>query len=335
MGKDSKKFSFEAKVIVRYIRDNRNLLLWTTVAAAVLSLGVSFMIKPKYKSTAVIYPASYSDNKPWFDLKDNKAWFGQLYEIDQYMQIITSEEVRDKIIKKYNLGEHYGIPASHKYYRTRVNGMYESNISFVRTRYQSIQVRVLDEDPQWAANIANDIVMLSDSIMNKIYKQKNENDARIYEIQYKTYMEFMNAIADSMSRLGQQYGIADIEHQSQELERSYNQALASGNGQAAEVFGKRLKEMARLSGLMQKHKSILEKQADYFSKFMGSYINAKTLAGEDMPYSYKFIVDYAKPADKKYIPKRTLIIIVSTLSTFLLTLAGLMCKDYIEKLVKD
>ena len=326
-------FSFDAKVIAKYIREHFKFLFWLSVIAFIASLIISLIIHPKYKSTAVIYPASYSDNKPWYDLKDNKAWFGQLYEIDHYMQILASDEVRDRIIEKYKLGDHYGIPRDHKYYRTRVNGAYEGNVSFARTRFQSIRIEVIDEDSTTAAAIANDILTVSDSIMNKIFRQKAEFEVRLFEEQYKEYMSFMNNMADSMNSIGKDKGIADVEHQSQELERAYTQALASGG--RSDMFENKLKEMAQYSGTMHKQKMIIEYNADYFSKFMGSYINAKAQLKQNMPYSYKFTVDRAQVSDKKHSPKRAIIVIVSTLMTFLFALMMLIMNDYFRKLLKD
>ena len=68
---------------------------------------------------------------------------------------------------------------------------------------------------------------------------------------------------------------------------------------------------------------------------MGSYINAKTLATENMVYSYKFIVDKAKASDKKYTPKRMIIVIVSTIAAFFMALVLLIVGDYFSQLFKD
>ncbi len=334
MGKSS-EFGFDAKILIKYILKNRKFLLWVSAAAFVGSLIISLLITPKYLSSAIIYPANYSDNKPWYDLKDNKAWFGQLYEIDHFMQILTSDEVRDKVIQKFDLGKHYGILPQEKYYKSKVNGGYESNVSFSRTRYQSVLIRVLDTDPEWAANIANEVIAAADTIMNKIYKQKTEKEAQLFDAQYKAFMDFMTQMADSLNTLGQQKGIVDVEHQSQELERAFSLSSGAGNSSQTSSIEKRLKELGKYAGFIHKQKNIIEHQADYFSQFMGTYINVHALLKQEMPYSYKFTVDKGKVAEKKFSPKRSVIVIVSTIAAFMMALMLLIMQDYFKKLLKD
>jgi uncharacterized protein involved in exopolysaccharide biosynthesis len=82
-------------------------LLSIAVVAALLAavFSGSFFIKPKYKSYALVYPsniAPYSDES----------------ESEQMLQWLQSQDIRDSIIRKFNLAEHYRIDSSYKYYQS-------------------------------------------------------------------------------------------------------------------------------------------------------------------------------------------------------------------------
>jgi len=89
--------------------------------------------------------------------RQNVHGFGEEEQAEQLLQILNSEPIRARIIQKYNLMEHYEIKPDEKYPLTRLYEEYKSNINFRLTEYMSVEVSVMDRDPEYAANIANDI----------------------------------------------------------------------------------------------------------------------------------------------------------------------------------
>ncbi|MCO5265315.1 MAG: Wzz/FepE/Etk N-terminal domain-containing protein, partial [Lentimicrobium sp.] len=92
-------------------------LLSIVLFAAVLALifSGSFFIKPRYKSFALVYPsniAPYSDES----------------ESEQMLQWLQSSDIKDSIIKKFNLSKHYKIDSSYKYYYSTMNHLYRQNV---------------------------------------------------------------------------------------------------------------------------------------------------------------------------------------------------------------
>jgi len=59
------------------------------------------------------------------------------------------------------------------------------------------------------------------------------------------------------------------------------------------------------------------------------YVEAKVEAEQDLPH--KFIVDYAYPADKKAYPKKSIIVLTSTIATVILAFIVLLIIDTIRK----
>ena len=84
------------------------------------------------------------------------------------MQILNSDRIRTRIIQKYDLWLHYDIDQSQPGAQALLGKEYNSNVDARLTRYGSIEVSVLDRDPKRAADMANDIAFLADSVANRL-----------------------------------------------------------------------------------------------------------------------------------------------------------------------
>ncbi len=80
-------------------------------------------------------------------------------------KMIKGEAVRSRIIEKYDLMKHYEIDPEGKYPRTELMEQFKSNINFSLTEYMAVEISVMDVDPEMAANMANDISNLVDTIL--------------------------------------------------------------------------------------------------------------------------------------------------------------------------
>ncbi|MFW5645498.1 MAG: Wzz/FepE/Etk N-terminal domain-containing protein, partial [Bacteroidota bacterium] len=108
------KYDFSSTDLLIYLWEKRVPLLTISFLAAVASIIISFTITPKFRSTVVMFPttsASISKNL----LADNFSGRASMYEIgeeeqsEHLMQVLNSEEIRDRIIEKYDLKTHYEI----------------------------------------------------------------------------------------------------------------------------------------------------------------------------------------------------------------------------------
>ena len=143
-------------ILVTLIRWRKPLLiivLFATLASSIFSS--SYFIDPKYKSTVIFFPtASTSISRAILDDnvsdKQDLLAFGEEEQAEQMLQILNSDEIRSKIIEKYDLMRHYGIDINSKYPQTQLISEFEDNISFRQTEYLSIRIDVLDTDPEMA-----------------------------------------------------------------------------------------------------------------------------------------------------------------------------------------
>ena len=125
----------------------RKTLLFIGLSAAVISAIVSspLIITPLYKSTLIMYPATgNSVSKSLIAETDNQREdlleYGSDEQTEQLMQILNSNRIRDKVINKFNLSEHYGISPGSRYYHSTLYYRYNCNISFRRTDFMAVKV---------------------------------------------------------------------------------------------------------------------------------------------------------------------------------------------------
>ena len=170
---------FESTNFIVFLHQWRKPLYIISIVAFIASIIFSspFFITPKFESTVIMFPTStnsiskalLSDN---VGEKQDIMQFGEDEQAEQMLQILSSNKIRDKVIEKYNLMEHYEINKDSKYKNTKLFNAYENNVTFRRTEYMAVKITVLDKDPKIAAAMANDIAELMDSTKNTMQKER-------------------------------------------------------------------------------------------------------------------------------------------------------------------
>src|SRR5205807_790370 len=117
-------------------------------AAASLIFSGERFIHPKYESSVVLFPASTSsiskaimEDHPG-DKQDMSAIGGE-EQAEQLLQMLNSHEIRDAIITKYHLMDHYRINADQSYPYTALYKEYNDNITFQRTEFMAVRIVVM------------------------------------------------------------------------------------------------------------------------------------------------------------------------------------------------
>lgn len=330
---EEKKYNFSSVDLLIYIWEKRVPLIIITIIAGLASIFISFMITPKFRSTVVMFPTtntSVSKNLLSNNYSGNVSMYqiGEEQESEQLMQILYSEEIRDRIIEKYNLMEHYDIDSSSSFPLTKLYNTYKENIRPELTQYLSIEVNVLDEDPQIAADIANDIAMYVDSVYNRMLKTRAVDAFAIVNTEYKSVQKNIESLQDTLSKI-RALGINHYETQSERYNEGLAKAIVEGNSRAQREFEKKL-EVLNLYGSNYEiiHNELLH-EVKRLSEMRQKYQEAKVEAEQNL--SHIFIVDSAYKAEKKAYPKKSIIVIISTFSTFLLALISLIIIDNIKE----
>jgi len=304
----------------------RKQLIIVGVAAFIISCVVALTIKEKYKSTVILFPATTNSISKAL-LTENNAkqedvlQFGEEEEAEQMLQILNSDEIRSRICEKYKLMEHYGIDSTDKLKRTKLFDEFQSNITFKRTEYMSVKIEVMDNDPELAAVIANDIAALHDSTKIRIQKDRAMRSLKIVEQEYLQKVQDVKAGVDSMQVLNS-YGIYDYESQSEVTTGQYAIALAKGDQRAVNLLEEKLKIIGKYSGAYVSLRENLYMQRKQLNLLKTKYEEVKVDATEVLPQ--KFVVSNAFPAERKSYPVRWVIVVVSTFATLLAAIIAIL-----------
>ena len=166
--------AYDHQATVRFFRRWWKLLVAVFIVASVVSLIVAMLIKPLYKSSAVIFPTSSNriskaimDYHYSLDFMD----YGIERDCEYAIQILSSKRMQQAVCEHFNLLEHYAIPeGDHRMFK--LEKQYKSNISVRRTDFLGVEIGVLDQDPEWAAQIANYMAAMYDTLCHEIHHDR-------------------------------------------------------------------------------------------------------------------------------------------------------------------
>lgn len=323
---------FDSTALISYVNRKKKHLIVITAIAFVVSTIISFVITPKYQASVVLFPASSSSISHQLLTQNvsekNIMNFGEEEEVEQLIQILNSDDIRNKVIEKYNLISHYKINPNSKYPRTELYNRFNDNISFIRTEFMSVRIEVLDKDPQMAADIANDIASLIDTTMNRMQHERAYRAFKIVESEYFDLKGQIEYLEDSLRGL-RELGINDYESQSEVFNTAYVKAIASNNKNDIKFLEEKLKVLSKYGGAYVSIRDFLLHEKKQLSETKEKYAEAKVDAEQNLPH--KYIVNYAFKPEKETYPIKWLIIITSTVATFILALVLLLVFELSKK----
>ncbi len=318
------KHWFYSGTLLRAIFIYRKHLLIIGVITIILAsiFSSSTFITPLYKSEVILYPtASNSISKVLLSSNFNSSKdileFGEDEQTERILQVLNSNKIRDRIIKKYNLAKHYGIKPGSKYRMTKLYSDYENNFRFRRTEYMAVKITVFDKNPQMAADMANDVSELLDSTINQMQKEIAVKAFKIVEHEYLKLKNEITLQEDSLDKL-RALGINDYESQSEMFNRQLAISMAKGNKASVKRLEKKLAVLAKYGGPYVSLRDDLENEKKQLSELKEKYEEAKVDATANLPH--KFVVSSAYKAEKKSYPVRWLIVVISLLSTWFLAI---------------
>ncbi|RLD41277.1 MAG: hypothetical protein DRI89_10120 [Bacteroidetes bacterium] len=309
------------QVILKYKKHLTIIGIVAVLLSAIFS-GPTF-ITPLYKSNVILYPtASNSISKVL--LSENMGnskdilEFGEEEQTEQMLQVLNSNKIRDRVVIKYNLLDHYEIKPGSKYRMTRLIKEYETNFRFRRTEYMAVSITVFDRDAQMAADMANDVAELVDSTINRMQKKVAIKAFEIVEREYFKLKDEIQVKEDSLTVL-RGYGVHDYESQSEMFNRQLAIEMAKGNAPGIKRLEDKLEILSMYGGPYVSIRDALLHDKKQLSQLKAKYEEAKVDATENLPH--KFVVSNAIRAEKKSYPIRWLIVLITTFSVlFLATL---------------
>lgn len=324
---------FNSLNILFFIYKWRKQLAIVAVSALIVSSVVSLLIRPKYKSTVILFPATTSSiSKALLSennyKQDDVLAFGAEEEAEQMLQILNSDEIRSRVSEKYNLYKHYNIDSTDKFKRTKLYEEFQGNITFKRTEFMSVKIEVMDTDPDTAALIANDIAALHDSTKIRMQRERALQALNIVKQEYSEKDADVQRMTDSIKIING-LGLYDYESQSEVTNEQYAISLAKGDQRAVKALEEKLKIIANYGSAYVSLRDNLELQRKQLNLLKTKYEGARADAEQVLPQ--KFVVSNAFPAEKKSYPVRWIIVVVSTITSLLMAIIVILLMENIKQ----
>ena len=303
-------------------------LLWRWKKQLILVFVVSFIgsvifssslfIKPKYKSFAQVYPTNlqkYSDESA----------------TEQMLQMLESDIIRDAICSQFHLDSIYDLEKENEYFKTLLYEEYSDNVHFKKTKHESVEVSVLDTDPERAYNMVNAILERFNTEVKRLQDEKLKEAVFTIKEMMGIKTKEINLLEKEINIIRRDYGILDYGSQVKSLSREYYRLLARGNEKSGKVdrvkaeldnLKKKGVEYERLSGRLWVAR-------DSFNGLKLKYEAEQNELQRTKEYIMNFVNPYE--ADKKIYPVRWLIVLVSVGSCLLGALGVVSFMDRINK----
>jgi len=301
---------FLVKTLLKYIKQ----LLYIVIVAGIISalFSSAYFITPKYKSVAILYPSNVSP-------------YSNESQTEQMVQLLQSADIRDKIIDTLDLYKHYKIDKKHPQRKSVINFEYQENLSVSKTEFESIELAVLDENPETAAKIIEILLFFADKKIQNIQKQKA---LEVVVLNKKIFnnIKFQLDSVDTLVKLyGKRYGLLDYGTQTLIAQKAYFKSSLKNNGKVQSESKLMLNNLVEhgydfmflTDKAMALRNIYAEQEREYY----------KSLKDYEKVFTYNNIISKAIASDKKAYPVRWLIVLSSMLSAAFLGFLVLLMLD--------
>lgn len=304
--------------------DNQNLLeiIWkwkkhlivVGILAVVLSavFSSSTFIKPKYKSTARVYPSK------------NIYIYSEESESEQLLEVISALDIKLRVIDAFNLSEVYKIDKQDSKYLSYMLAEFNENVKFKKTEYETVEIQVMDTDPFRACAMCDSIITFLDDKVRMMHRLKYEEVVKIAKQDYDKLTHQIDSVEDKLNILRRDYHIVDYSTQSEEITKGMVKVLAeqkqnTAGGREIQKWMNNFADKAGEFVLLDQQSKLLVNQRGDLKKILDGAISD---ANKKIVYGQR--VQNPVPADEKAYPSRSLIVLLSTLAALFVALLGIL-----------
>jgi capsular polysaccharide biosynthesis protein len=305
---------FDNQNLVEIIWKRKKHLIVVSILAIVFSAFFSspIFIKPKYKSTARIYPSN------------NIYVFSEESQSEQLLEIISALDIKLRVIDAFNLSEEYKISKQDPQYLTYMLAEFNDNVKFKKTEFETIEIQVLDTDPKRACAMCDSIITFLDDKVRSMHRLKYEEVVKIGRRDYSILSHQIDSIEEKLNFFRQKYQIVDYSTQAKEITKGMvrilaNQKEGTAGGKKLEKWMKDFTDMGGEFVLLDQQQKLLVVQRSDLKKVLDESISNAT---KKIVYGIK--VQSPVPADKKSYPVRSIIVLLSTLSALFVAILAIL-----------
>lgn len=334
--------------------------------ALIGSVAFALWLPNYYQASTVFYPASPEVSKPELIFGSSSKmieYFGTDKDLDRLLEVANSAEVVDYIVSRFGLYKHYDIDSASQEGLFWVRETFRSHYAVQKNKNDALELSIEDTDPQLAADMANAAREKINELSQRLVKKTQGTLLASFEENIKAKQVELNMLADSLRYLQAKYGIYSVGEQGDVLTnelitaqgeivrsrarlevlnnnpliprdtieyikanlRAYEKNLQSLNGQgkssdnfSAQNFNQGQPLVATMLDLHFQARRQMSYDLERYHQIRAAY-NSNIPAIQ--------LVSAAERPIMKNRPKRSMIVIASTVAAFLFTLLAALLAD--------
>lgn len=274
------------------------------VIVVIMAIGVGFfisspmVIKPLYKSYAIVYPVNLSASSEESNTEQLLQWF-------------NSEEIKKAVCKKFDLYKHYNIDTLDSKHQTWFNLKYKELININSTLYESIEITVKDQSPEMSKKLVQGIIDATNELIMTVKKERLFEYISNNEHELKRATSKVDSLKYMIDNIRKEYNIVDVQYQSKYISKEIvkSPSLSESNSKTAEGLKTKRTELDRLGNVIVSEIGSF----NFFRNQIDGY-----LLDYDNKVSFTNVVSKPTLPDSKCYPIRSLIVAIITLSSLLI-----------------
>ena len=327
-----------------------------TGLVALISVVGSLMMPDYYKSTAIVYPASptLANPDPIGGMEKLYFIYGTSEDLDRIFSIANSGQVKNFIIDKFNLAEHYGIDTTSAKGKAKLAAKFNKFYETKKTKFDAIMMSVEDTDPEMARDLVKAVRERVAYVAQMIVKESQYMSLESLKGGISTQEKILKSTGDSLTRLKDKYKIYDSYAQAKAFATITAQNEGNLAGQRAKLASMKklgakrdsiIQVRSELAGLEQKmlkvdtmiksfNEGVLSVRLMEVAQNQGVEEIAmerervkKLQASYDKSFQSIHIVEKESVPNEKSRPKRSLIVIGLTMLAFILSCLAVLLID--------
>jgi capsule polysaccharide export protein KpsE/RkpR len=291
---------FKTENILQLLLPHWKKLLIVGLSAVVFGFIISseYIIKPLYKSYAIVYPVNLSPSSEESTTEQLLQWF-------------NSEEIKVAVAKKFKLYNHYHIDTLDKRQQTFFNLKYKELVSINSTLYESIEISVKDESPEMAKKMVQGIIDATNDLITNVKRERVHEYLENNEIEMEKQIRPLDSLKKLIVDFRENYNIVDFGYQAKALVKKQNkgQVLSVEESKTIEAIKSKEKDYNRITTNYDIHQGTFNYHKAEVNKF--KFENASVVA-------FTNVVSRPTLPDSKCYPIRSLIVAIITISSLLI-----------------
>jgi capsular polysaccharide biosynthesis protein len=289
----------------KFIKQHFKSLLIFSLIGGVLGFIGSFFIPREFESFGNVYPPL----SPSIEFSIENPNFGYDIEADRLIQIFQSNEIRDSVIKKFDLVDYYDIQKTEPDWTDKLFKKYKKSVFFERTPGMSILIGARTEKPQLSSDIVNYIIGITDQTREKIYKQNIR-------------LAYQSALSDFESQKAKTDSAQKLLVFSLQANKMNNLLILASNSQISMDIDKLNNFKSDDNFTIGSQIIAFKNLHDRLNESEIRLVKVKKALTNPIPKIY--VIDKAEPRFKKVSPSKLLTMAIAMLFSFVITLIVLL-----------